>query len=160
MKIINSRVLKVGLAGAAILALIAPPAFAAGFPYWGPVVSCTGGAPEAGMSVQKQCTNLCDLFQTGQNVIYLMMTVAVLALAPIFILWGAILIMTMGGSTERVESGRHIITSTVIGVLIALGAFVIVNTFILIMGNVSGSTTGLWKNWSNLSCGAAQSSAQ
>ena len=49
-------------------------------------------------------------------------------LAAIMIVWGGFIIMTAGGSEEKVKKGKTIITGTVIGVAIALGAWLIIST--------------------------------
>ncbi|MDO8302129.1 MAG: hypothetical protein Q7T18_02705, partial [Sedimentisphaerales bacterium] len=103
-------------------------------PYWGPLVSCTGGTP--GGSDNKVCDNFCDLVKTAQNFLKFAMTIAIYIVAPIFLVWGGILVLTSGGSEQKVTEARKMLTSVAIGIGIILGSYVIVNTFFVLMGVV------------------------
>ncbi len=85
-----------------------------------PLVSCTG----------INC-NTCDLFETAQRIIYFGMTLVLFVFGPIMITIGGIMMLISGGSEERFTSGRKMATGAVIGILIALGAFLIVNTLLV-----------------------------
>ena len=134
---------------------------AASFPYWGKggLVSCTGGilsdTPNAGNL--PTCTSLCDLFKTGQNIIYFMMTLAVLAIAPIMIVIGGIMMLISAGSETQVSSGRKMVTGAVIGIAIALGAFIIVNTFFVGIAIITGGTP---RSWFDIKCTAPPNQSQ
>ncbi len=122
-----------------------------GIPYWGPLVSCTGDYANTGSpsgAVTAKCTSLCDIFKTIQNVIYFAMTVALFAIAPVFIVVGGIMMLMAGGSPERFKKGGKIVSGTFIGLAIVLGAFLIVNTFLYILGNPKGSGV----SWPNITC--------
>jgi len=138
---------KKGIALAGILFLLAPAlvsAHTARLPYWGPLVSCGPGTYEG--ERENPCENLCDLIHTAQHVIYFGITLALFAFAPAFFAWGGLMIMTAGGSPlevleggkkgspERLSQGKKILEGTAIGVVIVLGAFLIVNTFISLLG--------------------------
>jgi hypothetical protein len=107
---------------------------ASSFPYWGPLVSCTGYATAG----KPACTSICNLLETIQNVIFFFMTLAVLVVAPVLLAWGGIMIMIAGGSPERMSQGRKIISGVVIGIVLALGAFLIVNTVMKIGVIING----------------------
>jgi len=111
-------------------------------PYWGPLVSCGPGTEKP------MCTDLCDLIHTVQHTIYFGMSLALYAFAPAFFAWGGLMILISGGSPERLGTGKKILTGTVIGIAIVLGAFLIVNTFISVLG--VGDSVG----WGNISCTA------
>ena len=101
-------------------------------PYWGPLTSCTG----------INC-NICHLFSTGQMIIYFIATLALFVVGPIMVTIGGIMMLVSGGSEERFSSGRKMATGAVIGILIALGAFLIVNTLLLaIAQNFGGGLSG------------------
>lgn len=120
------------------------------FPYWGPLVSCTGPLTNPdGTTNANACKSVCDLFATGQNIIYFMMTIAVFAVAPIMIVIGGIMILISAGSQERISSGRKMVTGAVIGIAIALGAFIIVNTFFYV---ISIATGGSSRDWFKIEC--------
>ena len=123
------------------------------FPYWPgangqpPLLPCTG----------LECVNLCQLLWLFQRVIYFAMTLAVVGFAPLFIVWGGILILISGGSQERLSKGKTVLTSTFIGILISLGAFLIVNTFLWLMGNTQGyidpkTNRPAYVSWPNIAC--------
>ena len=59
------------------------------------------------------------------------LTIIVFPIGAGVIIWGGIVIMTAGGSTERASKGRKIITTAVIGIAIALGAWLIINAIYL-----------------------------
>ena len=88
--------------------------------YWGPLVSCTG----------IDC-DTCHIFSTAQMVIYFMMTLTIFVIGPIMITAGGIMMLVSAGNAERFSSGRKMATGAVIGILIGLGAFLIVNTLLV-----------------------------
>ena len=80
----------------------------------GPIVPC-----------EEDCT-LCDFFVLARNVISLLFEL-VLVIAPVFILIGGIFILTSGGLPNRVGLGKSIITYTIIGLIIALISWTVLN---------------------------------
>ena len=60
-----------------------------------------------------------------KNVINYLFVIAI-PLAVIFIVWGGFVIMTAGGSEEKVKKGKGIITASVIGLAILFGSWLIV----------------------------------
>lgn len=107
---------------------------AAGIPYWGPLVACGGDV----------CTSLCDLVTLGQNITSFGITLVVFAIAPIMIVYGGIMVMLSSGSPERMKTGKKIILNGVIGMALALGTFVILSTFFLVMGIATGGNSVQW----------------
>ena len=81
----NKKILLLVISYLLLVLFVPVLASAASFPYWGPLVSCNGDLNSA-----KPCTSLCDLLVTGQNIIYFMMTLAVLAIGPIMIVVGGL----------------------------------------------------------------------
>ena len=61
------------------------------------------------------------------------LTIIVFPIGAGVIIWGGITIMIAGGSTERVAKGRKIIWAAVIGIAIALGAWLIINAIYLLL---------------------------
>jgi hypothetical protein len=79
------------------------------------------------------CT-LCDLFATGQRVLNFLVGPPgglVFALAVIGIMIGGMLIMVSGGNKELYSKGVFALKAAVIGLAIALSAWIIVNTIFL-----------------------------
>lgn len=106
----------------------------ASFPYWGPLAArCPLSCDEKGFCVSV-CTNVCQLFDLAQHLIYFGITLVFFAIGPAFLVYGGIMILVSSGSDERLGKGKKIITGTLIGIALALGAFLIVNTFISLLG--------------------------
>jgi uncharacterized membrane protein len=132
--------------------LIINPAFAdkISFPYWGPIMSCNTKLIEYGRYADP-CSSLCDLLSTGQRAIYLLITIALFVLAPIFFIIGAFLMIISRGNQKQLEQGKNIFTNTIWGVVIVLTAFIIVNTVFVILGPKISSGT---YSWSEIKCPA------
>jgi len=81
------------------------------------------------------------------NVIQGLIDIAAL-IAVVSLIWGGLLMLTSGGSEDRISKGRKAITAAVIGIVIVLVAIVAINTFIDKFTNCTGS----WTNF-NLICG-------
>ncbi|MEK7631430.1 MAG: hypothetical protein AAB445_00990 [Patescibacteria group bacterium] len=79
-----------------------------------------------GYSTNRNCT-LNDFLQLFVNLFnWMLYIISILGLAMLFVGGGTLLMS--GGSEERVRSGKAIITNTVIGIAIALGSWLIINT--------------------------------
>lgn len=112
--------------------------------FWGPILSCTGNY----ISGDKPCTSICDILNTLKNIIYLAMSVAIYIITPIMVGWGGVMLLISGGSPEKVASGRKIVTGTVVGVAIMLGAYLIIATFFNLIGAKNKDS------WFNVQCSA------
>jgi len=101
---------------------------------------CTGTPLVTG---EPSCT-LCDFLALIDNVVIFITQIASL-LVVVFIIWGAFLILTSAGSRERVVKGRRVITTAVLGLVIILGAWIIVSTtFLVITGSYEGVMPMPW----------------
>jgi hypothetical protein len=67
------------------------------------------------------------------------------SLAAIMITWGAFLFFTAGGSAQKITQAKGIITTALIGLILVLTAWTIINTLLLFF------TTGA-TNWSTFTC--------
>ena len=105
----------------------------------GLVPKCSG---EGGL-----CT-YCDFLAMVQNVIKFLMEVSI-SIGVIFIIYGAVMLMISSGSPEKAQKGKTIVTSAVIGVAIALGAWLIINTILIAL---TGEGSALGKNWWQIKC--------
>ena len=113
-----------------------------------PLAVQAAGLVPCGGQGQNPCT-WCHLMQLAKNIINFMMYI-VFPLTAIMIVVGGIMIMTAGGSTERVAKGREIVTAAVVGLLIALLSWLIIDTII-------GIIAVGWDNlkigpWNKLKC--------
>jgi len=91
------------------------------------------------------CT-LCDVFKLGQNIINFAMQDIAFPLAVLFIIYGGIMMMINSGNPGKLEESRGIIFSAVIGIVIMLSAWVILNTFFNLL-----TGTSFWP-WSTITC--------
>ena len=71
--------------------------------------------------------NFTAFLELIKNVIETIMKL-VFIIAPLLIVYGGIVILTSGGSTERISNGKKIITGAIIGIVIALSSFLIIRT--------------------------------
>lgn len=65
-----------------------------------------------------------------KRIIDFMLTYTLIPLAALFIVYGGFVILTSAGSEQKFAEGKKIITAAVIGVAIALGSYLIVNTIL------------------------------
>ena len=69
-----------------------------------------------------------DFTKLVNNVLHFALFNLAIPIAIIMFVWGGISIMTSGGNEGKVKKGKDIITGTVVGLLIAFGAWLIVRT--------------------------------
>jgi hypothetical protein len=102
---------------------------------WAGLVTCQG----------TDCT-LCDFLKFLQGLI-VYFTELIFALAGGFIVWGAVEIMTSGGSEERVKAGRERVTMSIYGIAIALVAFLFVGSILQVLTNSKSAVP-----WNEINC--------
>ena len=76
------------------------------------------------------------------------MTLVTFVIGPVLLLWGGVMLLISGGSTELLGTAHKILTGTVWAIVIALGAFVIVNTFLWAIGNPANGGV----SWPTIEC--------
>lgn len=88
-------------------------------------------AKNAGKSTQP-----CDIvaFITWIKSLINTLLIIVIPIGVIFIIYGAFVIMTAGGSEDKAKKGKDIITAAAIGVAISFGAWLLVTTVKQILG--------------------------
>jgi len=105
----------------------------------GPIVPC-------GREGQDPCT-LCDIFKMAQKIISFI-GAGIFAIAIIFIAVGGVIILASSGSPEKMGQGRAMITNAIIGIIVALLSWVIINeVLIAVAGSVSGQGQIRFFNW-------------
>lgn len=108
------------------------------------------GLVPCGGTGQSPC-NWCHFSQLAINIIDFLMYL-VFPLAAVMIVIGGIFIMTSGGSSGRFSKGKEMITAAVIGILIALLSWIIIDTIIsTIATGFNGIVGGPWSKI-NLGC--------
>lgn len=116
--------------------------------FWGPLLTCSAAPGDVEInpsSYQPVQCGFCELLHTVQHFIYFGITLVVYAFAPVLLAVGGLFILLGGGSPEWYGKGKSIVTGTIYGLAITLGAFIIVNTFITLIG-----PEGV--NWTSVSC--------
>jgi hypothetical protein len=96
----------------------------------GPLITCTGDG-SGGFSA---CQSFCDLVATFINVIYWGIGLVLWVLAPIFFAVGGVIYLIAGANAESISRARKTLIGTVIGVLIVVSAWLIINTFVTVIG--------------------------
>ena len=96
--------------------------------------------PCEGLSCQ-----FCDLFKLVKNVLDFGVKIAI-PIAVITIVYGGIMILTAGASPERAKQGKDIVTAAIIGLVIVLLAWLILDTLIKLIAK------GEFGPWNQLKC--------
>ena len=100
-----------------------------------------------GSSTVANC-DLCSLAQMGQNLANFLLGITIPAAALLFA-WAGILFFSSRGSPEQITRARKIFMSVVIGFVIAVSAWVLVNTVMNML--IQGGDWKSW-NWQTLNC--------
>lgn len=108
-----------------------------------------GGLVPCGGTGQPDCT-LCHFLVLAQNIIEFLRN-AGLALGALFIAWGGFLLLTSGESEERRAKGKETLRAAIIGIIIILASWIIINT-ILTFAASGGKLKGILENWSVIEC--------
>jgi len=117
--------------------------------YWGSFPSLLPCGGSTGIDCL-EC-GICGLLMLGQRIIYVMISAIIFVIAPIRFLWGGFLILVSRGSSESVGRGKKMIYNTVIGLLIGMGAFLIVQTFLWLLGG-AGLANDQKLGWPTINC--------
>ncbi len=86
----------------------------------GPFINCDASKPPGAGGC-----GIPEFVAFVKNIINYLFVIAI-PLAVIFIVWGGFVIMTAGGSEEKVKKGKGVITASVIGLAILFGSWLIV----------------------------------
>jgi hypothetical protein len=145
------KIIKTSIGSLVVLVLSLPATgLAAVFPgQWDwskSIVPCGPGLPKP------SCDSICDLFPLAQNLISFGITIVIEILAPIAIVIGAFYIITAGDSPDRLKTGKNAIIYAAIGIIIALGSFIIINTFLWLLGKTTLNPNT--SSWAVFSCSA------
>jgi hypothetical protein len=134
-----------------------------GFPYYGglsdnqvPLIPCSGFARVGGGdgsavvdpqtigyerdgkgALLPECESICDIFVLANRVLWLVISVMVTIIGPVFFFIGGFMLLISGGSTGRREEAMRIIKGTAVGLLILLCASLIVNQMLFLIFNAN-----------------------
>jgi len=87
--------------------------------------------------------NWCDFLQIISNVIGLLYMI-IIPIVVIMIIIGGVILMTSGGSEKQIKQGQGFLKSAIIGLIIVLGAGVIIGAIIRGLGIVEEATLMPW----------------
>ncbi|MCD6402518.1 hypothetical protein J7L36_01530 [bacterium] len=118
-------------------------------PAYGGLVPCgTIDDPNTPEDESQPC-QLCHLFVMINRIVEFVLTNLVPPIAILMLVVGGTIWLTSGGNPEQVASGKKLITSVVIGLIIIFGSWIFLSTFLQIIG--VAEWTGL-KTWWEIKC--------
>lgn len=95
-----------------------------------------------GTETTAPCTP-CHFFNLADRAVDLFKNIALVILVIAF-LSGGVIWATSGGSPEKITQGRKIIVGSVIGIFIAFGGWLIIDTIVNTLGGGTGDLTWAW----------------
>jgi hypothetical protein len=118
----------------------------AGIPFLGPIIPPPSVSGVSGSDVCPAGWGM--LITVINNIISLLITLAIIFVAPLMIAWaGFLLVVSQGDSGKRTQA-RKILTNTIIGIVLALAGYMIIAAIMAVLynpGATSGKTTlGAW----------------
>ena len=115
----------------------------AGIPFFGPIIDKSWTVSSAGV----QCALGWGAFMTViNNIIQLLITLAIVFVAPLMIAWAGFLMVVNQGNAGKLTEAKGILIHTVVGIVLALASWMIVDAVMAVLYNpaTAGST------WSSL----------
>ena len=85
----------------------------------------------------------CDILQIISNAIGVLYAI-IIPIVTIMIIVGGAIFITAGGQESQIKKGKAFLKSAIIGLIIALGAGVIIGTIIRGLGVIEGTTLMPW----------------
>ena len=122
--------------------LLVPLITYASIPFWGPIIPPSANNP------------LCApgwgfVVEVINRIIQFSVTVAIAIVAPIMITWAGALLVTSGGNPGARTKAKSMLLSTVVGIAVALSAWLIVNALMAVLYKPD-PRQGFPTNWYNL----------
>lgn len=120
----------------------------ASIPNWGQngLVTCSGAKLEGLEKPLEQCKSFKDILATAKNIYEFLITVALLVAAPIFLLAGGIMLAASGANPGLHSKGVAYIKTAIIGSIIILLAYALVNTFVSVIDKENKFFEGFGKS--------------
>lgn len=112
------------------------------------------GIVPCGPGTSKSKCSICDLFQLIDNIIDFAVKTLVPVLATLMIIVGAFILMTAGGSETQLSKGKDIIRATIVGIVIILISWLIIDTIMVSLTKFGeGGSDNKWGPWNEIKCG-------
>ena len=117
---------------------------------------CEGGLVPCGRKYDDPCTKncectpctLCHIFVLFKRIVDFVTIDIIFPLAILMIVVGGVMLLTAGGDPGRIGGARKILTATIIGLVIILAAWLIVDTVIMFLVPASSP----FQNWNTINC--------
>ncbi|MBU1015160.1 hypothetical protein KKI17_01830 [Patescibacteria group bacterium] len=77
---------------------------------------------------------LCDIFVLFQRLFNFLLVPILPVLATALALYGGFLLLTAGGNPSQVTQAKGVLFAVVVGIVIVLGAWVLINTLMTVLG--------------------------
>lgn len=100
-----------------------------------------------------KCT-ACHLIQLANNVINWLISILMVVFA-ILIMWAGFKLVTSGGNTSAKQDAKNTFTNAIIGLIIVLAAWILVDTMLRALLGNNGDIAG-YGPWSSISCAGWQ----
>lgn len=85
-----------------------------------------------GVGAGKPCT-ICDIWVLSDNVVDFLLQSLAAPILVIVLVVGGFIYVTSGGNPKRTEQAKSLLTSAIVGIIIALAAWLIVNTILNVL---------------------------
>lgn len=96
--------------------------------------------------------NLCSFAELIRNIVNFLMMLSVPIVALLFCVAGWDF-FTAGGNTSKIEHGKRIFSSALIGFIIAIASWLIIQTIIIGLVTNQSFYSGIGNSWNTLDCG-------
>lgn len=124
----------------ALLVFALPAVTYAQFPFFGPII------PDCGQN-NPNALGWGAVLEVVNNIIALLITVLVVFVAPLIIAWAGFLLVAYSVNPAGKERARSLLINLVVGLVIALAAWLIVNTIMIALTPNSFNVGGVQKTW-------------
>lgn len=119
--------------------LAVPHLVHAGIPFFGPIIPNNNNVCPASWGMFITVIN---------NVISLLITIAIVFIAPLMIAWSGFLMVVNQGNSGKITEAKKILTNTVTGIVIALASWMVVDAIMAVLYN-PGAAGGTWSTLIN-----------
>lgn len=130
------------------VSFVAPTVTHASIPFLGPII------PQG----QATCAGAWGLFiLVVNNIIEFLITLVIAFIAPIMIAYSGFLFVVNPVNAGGKDKAKGILTNTVVGIVIALSAWLIVDAVMAVLYSPPSDTRGTWGKWTDLISGNSAS---
>lgn len=107
------------------------------------IVPCDIG-PAGGVGPRTHPCTVCDFFVLIKNIVDFLTEAVAMPVAVIILIYGGIMLLTSGGSEDKIRKGKSALWQAVWGLVIVFAAWLIIDTIIKWLANPSVFLFGPW----------------